>query len=172
MVYKQRRSMVSYLIMNIQATTRDCFAAALRVLTRRDHSSSELSEKLAGRGFSQDQIQWAVDRCLRFHYLDDVRFARAYIEQLQRKGYGCHRIRQMLENKGVPQSIYSVCLEPCCCDAVQIRDCRKAMEKKLRGGRCADDSAGARAKLYRFLFSRGFSPAIIQQVLDEDAVGA
>jgi regulatory protein len=158
--------------MKIQATSRDCFAAALRVLAQRDHSCSELSGKLADRGFSKDQIQWAVDQCLRFCYLDDERFARAYIEELQRKGYGCHRIRQMLKNKGVPQPVYSECLEPCSCDEVQLRDCRKAMEKKLRGGRYADNSSGARAKLYHFLFSRGFSPAIIRQILDEDAWGA
>lgn len=158
--------------MKTQATSRDCFAAALRVLAQRDHSCSELSGKLADRGFSKDQIQWAVDQCLRFRYLDDERFACAYIEQLQRKGYGCHRIRQKLENKGVPQPVYSACLELCCCDAAQLQDCRRAMEKKLRGGRNADHSAGARAKLYRFLFGRGFSPAIIRQVLDEDAAGA
>lgn len=155
--------------MKMQTTARECFAAALRVLARRDHSCWELSGKLADRGFPQDQIQWAVDQCLRFRYLDDERFACAYIEQLQRKGYGCHRIRQMLEAKGVARPVYSACLEPCCRDTVQIRDCRKVAAKKLKRGLHADDSAGARAKLYRFLFGRGFSPAIIRQVLDEGA---
>lgn len=158
--------------MTPQTTARDCFTAALRLLAHRDHSCSELSGKLAARGFPQDQIDWAVDRCLRFNYLDDTRFACAYIEQLQHKGYGCHRIRQKLEAKGVAQRIYSACLEPCCRDAVQIRDCRKAMGKKLKDGRYADVSAEARLKLYRFLFNRGFSPAIIRQVFSEGVAGA
>jgi regulatory protein len=153
--------------METQTTARDCFTVALRLLTQRDHSCSELSGKLVDRGFPQDQIQWAVDQCLRFRYLDDERFACTYIAQLQRRGYGCHRIQQMLVAKGVAHQIISTRLEPCCCDAVQLRDCRNVMAKKLKGSLYAGDSAGAKAKLYRFLFNRGFSPAIIRQVLDE-----
>lgn len=159
--------MVSYRPMKTRTTARDCFAAALRVLARRDHSCSELTGKLADRGFAQDQIQWTVDRCLHFRYLDDARFACTYIEQLQRKGYGCHRIQQMLVAKGLAHDIISASLEPCCCDAVQIRDCRKAMVKKLGRGLKDRDTSGARANLYRFLLNRGFSPAIIRQVLDD-----
>jgi regulatory protein len=166
-VYKPSLSVVSYRPMKTQATARDCFSVALRLLAQRDHSCLELSGKLVDRGFHQDQVQRAVDRCLRLRYLDDERFACAYIEQLQRRGYGCHRIQQRLVAKGVAHQIISTHLEPCCCDAVQIRDCRKAMAKKLKGSLHADDSSGARAKMYRFLSNRGFSPAIIRQVLDQ-----
>lgn len=152
--------------MKNEADARDCFAVALRLLARRDHSCYELSGKLADRGFSQDQIQWVVDRCLRFRYLDDERFTGAYIEQLQRRGYGCHRIQQMLVSKGVAHEIISACLAPLCSDAVQIRDCRNAMIKKLKKNRPTGDSPEAMAKLHRFLLYRGYSPAIIRKVLD------
>jgi regulatory protein len=158
--------------MKDQAAARDCFSTALRLLARRDHSCSELSGKLADRGFSRDQIQWVVDRCLRFHYLDDERFAAAYTEQLQRRGYGCRRIQQMLAAKGVAHETISNCLEPLCSDAVQIGDCRKVVIKKLNMNRHPDPSPEARAKLHRFLLGRGFSPAIIRQVLDEAMRGA
>ena len=158
--------------MENQAAARDCFTVALRLLARRDHSCSELSGKLVDRGFSQDQIQWAVDRCLRFCYLDDRRFASLYMKQLQRKGYGCHRIRQMLVIKGVAHDIISTCLAPLCCDAVQIRDCRNAIIKKLKNSRNDGASPEAKAKLHRFLLNRGFSAAIIGQVLEEELKGS
>jgi regulatory protein len=157
--------------MKNQTTARDCFAAALRVLARRDHSCTELSGKLADRGFPREHIQWAVDRCLHFHYLDDERFAGAYIEHLRRKGYGCHRIRHMLVTKGVAHDIISTCLAPYCSDAVQFRDCHKAMAKKRPTGRWGKDAARAKAKLFRFLISRGFPPDIIRQVLDQGEEG-
>jgi regulatory protein len=140
----------------------------LRLLARRDHSCSELSGKLVDRGFSQDQIQRAFGRCLRLGYLDDKRFAFAYVEQLQRKGYGCHRIRQMLVDKGVVYDIISDCLADLCCDTVQARDCRNAALKKLKNSRVSGDSPKVRAKLYRFLLNRGFPTAVVRQVLDEE----
>ena len=155
--------------MKNQADARDCFTVALRLLARRDHSCSELSRKLDERGFSRDQIQRAVERCLRFQYLDDERFAATYTEQLQRRGYGCRRIQQMLADKAVAHETISGCLEALCSDAVQIRDCRKAVIKKLNKNPSPDASPEARAKLHRFLLGRGFSPAIIRQVLDEQA---
>ena len=163
--------MVSWLPMKNQAASRDCYTVALRLLARRDHSCSELSGKLADRGFPQDQIQRALDRCLRFGYLDDKRFACTYVEQLQRKGYGCHRIRQMLVDKGVAHDVISDCLAHLCSDTVQIRDCRDTVQKKVKNNRLSGDSPKARAKLHRFLLNRGFPAAVIRQVLNEETAG-
>ncbi len=153
--------------MKTQTNPRDCLAAALRLLTRRDHSRSELTRKLIDRGFSQDQIKSAISECLRLNYLDDERYAIAYANQLQHKGYGRRRIQQMLMAKGLTFQVIAACLEACCPDTVQIRGCRQTMMKKLKSGQPMEDSVEARARLYRFLFSRGFSPAIIRQVMDE-----
>jgi regulatory protein len=154
--------------MKTRDTAKACFASALRLLARRDHSCSELSGKLAQRGFSHDQIQRAIQQCRRYHYLDDERFAGSYVDQLQRRGYGCRRIKQMLAAKGLEDEVITACLEPCCRDGVQIRDCRKAMKKKLQGSLREDDFPERRAKLYRFLTNRGFAADIIRQVLEED----
>jgi len=120
------------------------------------------------RGFSQNQIESAVNECLRLNYLDDERFATAYARQLQRKGYGRHRIQQMLFAKGLPFQAVAACLEACCLEEVQIQVCRETMLKKLNSGQPMEDSAEARARLYRFLFSRGFSPAIIRRAMAEE----
>ena len=154
--------------MKNQAASRDCYTVALRLLARRDHSCSELSGKLVDRGFSRNQIQRAFERCLRFGCLDDKRFACAYMEQLQRKGYGCHRIRQMLVDKGVAHNIIADCLTALCSDAVQVRDCRNTVRKRLKNNRLCEDSPKARAKLHRYLLNRGFPAAVIRQVLDEE----
>jgi regulatory protein len=159
--------MVECRTMKTRDTTKACFATALRLLAHRDHSCSELSGKLAQRGFSQDEVQWAIDRCRRYRYLDDERFACSYVNQLQRRGYGCGRIERMLAAKGVEDRVVTACLEPCCRDGVQIRDCRKAMAKKMQGHPQENCSVETQAKLYRFLLNRGFAPGIIRQVLEE-----
>jgi regulatory protein len=153
--------------MKTQTNSENCLAAALRILTRRDHSCSELSRKLIDRGFSPDQIEWAVSECLRLHYLDDARFADMYANGLQRKGYGCHRIQDKLIAKGLASQVIATCLENCCREKFQIQSCRQAMFKKIKSNQRIDDSVKVKAKLYRFLFNRGFSPAVIRQVMDE-----
>jgi regulatory protein len=153
--------------MKPQANSGNCLVAALRILTRRDHSCSELSKKLIDRGFSQDQIKAAVSECSRLHYLDDERFAGIYVHQLQRDGYGYHRIRQKLVAKGLASQVIASSLEYCCREEVQIQNCRQAMLKKLKGNQSPEGSVEVKARLYRFLFSRGFSSAIIRQVMAE-----
>lgn len=156
--------------MNSRNNPKDCLAAALRLLARRDHSRSELSRKLVERGFPQDEIKAAISECLRLDYLDDERYATDFTQLLQRKGYGRHRIRQMLIAKGLTLQVIAACLDVCCPDAMQIRGCRRAMFKKLKGDKRMQDSAEARARLYRFLYSRGFSSSIIRQAMDEEPV--
>ena len=144
-----------------------CLRTAIRLLTQRDHSRLELSNKLADRGYARTHIEKAIDECVRLAYLDDTRFASGYAEQLQKRGYGCRRMRQMLMAKGLNVEVIDTSLEACCRDEVQYRDCREAAVKKLKGNPGVGNVAKLKSKLYRFLFSRGFSTAIVMQVLDD-----
>ncbi len=156
--------------MSARTEPENCLAAALRMLSRRDHSCSEISTKLFDRGFSRDQIKWAVNECLRLHYLDDARYADMVAGKLQRKGYGCHRLHAALMSKGLDDDTIASCLENYCRENVQIRTCRQALEKKKKGTSLSNRSLGPaenKAKLYRFLVGRGFAPAVVRQVMQE-----
>ena len=153
--------------MNTQEDPKDCLAAALRLLARRDHSRWELAKKLADRGFNQHLIEWALSECSRLNYQDDERYARAYTRHLQSRGYGCHRIKQMLTSKGLAPPTISAGLKICCREETQLQNCRRALLKKIKNSPPADDGARSRERLYRFLFNRGYSPAIIRQAMDE-----
>ena len=64
----------------------DPLAAALRLLTVRDRSEAELAARLLRKGFDEAQITDAVERCRRYGYLDDARFARERARSLLRQG--------------------------------------------------------------------------------------
>jgi len=53
----------------------DPFTVALRLLTYRDRSTTELTRKLRERGFGQNDIDPVLNRCLELGYLSDERFA-------------------------------------------------------------------------------------------------
>ncbi|RME37475.1 MAG: regulatory protein RecX, partial [Deltaproteobacteria bacterium] len=53
----------------------DAWQLALRLLTRRDYSSCELTARLRQRGCPQEEIEKALDRLQQLGYLDDRRYA-------------------------------------------------------------------------------------------------
>lgn len=64
----------------------DPFAVALRLLTGRDRSCSELRKRLHDRGFNEESIVETIQRCLDYGYLDDQRFADSKARNLVSSG--------------------------------------------------------------------------------------
>ena len=143
-----------------------CLHAALRLLSRRDHSCDELSKKLTQRGYEKEQIIAVMEECVRLNYLDDERYSHVYTRQLRRKGYGVLRITHMLRAKGVCGKLIDAGIQQHCGPESQLRDCINVLEKKLRNGQGRVDSREQKMKIFRFLNSRGFTPAVIQQALN------
>jgi regulatory protein len=153
-----------------QPDYKTCLNTALRILGRRDHSSRELERKLRQRGYQRGDIQTVLAECRRFNYLDDRKYAFSQIHYLRAKGYGAHRIRQTLKTKGLSSDLITEAIEAICNEVDQIRDCRRALAKKRRqSGMEGLVSAEDKKRLYRFLYQRGYPPAIIQQAMDEQS---
>lgn len=77
--------------------------AALNLLARRDHSSAELSRKLAARGFAAEEIEEAISRLHALAYLDDRRYAEQWAARAVREGKAMgQRLRLELRRRGIP----------------------------------------------------------------------
>ena len=147
-----------------------CLQAALRLLTRRDHSCKELVRKLRLRGFASRQIDESVEKCKRLNYLDDERFSDNYIQLLQRKGFGPNRIQEKLRSRGISNNLIQNKLRRLFPKSVQIEQCRFVLQKKLNRISIASKSDSLKAGLYRFLSGRGFYPEVIHQILNENPI--
>jgi regulatory protein len=144
-----------------------CYQKALQILTRRDHSCDELSRKLHSRGFETQQVEAAIRECRHLNYINDDRFADTYANQLQRKGYGINSIKHKLYTKGVPETVIETVLAAYGTDKAQLKLCRQVLAKKMKPIAGEDLPEGQAAKLYRYLFNRGFPGHIIRQTMDE-----
>lgn len=145
----------------------DCLNTAIRMLTRRDHSATELARKLKQRQFEKDRIQTTLAKCRRLHYLDDEKFAANYILQLQRRGYGPRRIRQKLVEKGLERQLITRALEASGIEKKEFAICQAVLEKKLKTLIPGPNQKAIKERLYRFLSARGFSPAVIRETLNQ-----
>ncbi len=127
--------------------------AAMQLLSRRDHGEYELYQKLTLKGYSEDDIQQAVNFCLDQNYLDDLRYAKSQIRQHVYKGHGERRIRQELNQKRVADSVIELALEEEPQDWFELA--KQAAEKKFKGVKAQDQKEYA--KQVRFLQYRGYS---------------
>lgn len=85
--------------------SRRAYNKAIELLSRREHSRKEITEKLNQRGY-QAVSDSVADKLTEKGYLDDERFAAMYAGELKsRKSMGKRRIKQELLRKGIDRNI-------------------------------------------------------------------
>ena len=65
-----------------------CYAAALNMLSRREHSQLELSNKLQLKGFDDAEIKRSINLLMEQKYQSDERFSEAFILMRHNQGKG------------------------------------------------------------------------------------
>jgi regulatory protein len=132
------------------------------LLARRDHSVFELSQKLRSRGFDRNVIDAVVDMLRDAGFLDDRRFAEAWVRsRLRRHPEGQSRLLAGLVRRGVHRSITGDVLGALFTEDKAEDAITRAAEKILRTGDLDKDT------LSRKLASRGFTYRQIQTHLQD-----
>ena len=143
------------------------YNSALRILTGRDHSKSELIRKLKQRGFKPEDIEKAVSECERLDYINDERTAGLYINQMIRKGHGLNRIRHEMNKKGLKGQRIQNILSEIESDIDEAEGGERILVKNIKRFEREGDLKKRRDKIYRFLYARGFSPDTIRKLINK-----
>lgn len=142
---------------------RTALSEAVRALARREHSTEELRTRLLRKGYTPDDIEAAIARCIDDGWLSDQRFAETIVRYRQSMGKGPRRIAYELREKGVDEAIIQSVLDS------ERQDwetsCLRVYQRKF-GNQPPPDGA-ARAKIFRFLVSRGFTVEQINLTLSK-----
>ncbi|VWX59490.1 Regulatory protein RecX [Burkholderiales bacterium 8X] len=136
---------------------------ALRLLSQREHSRSELERKLARHEEEPGALARALDELEAKDFIREDRVVASVVHQRAPK-LGALRVRQELQQKGIaPDAIASAV------SGLQASELERALALWRR--RFGDPPADAkeRARQIRFLMTRGFSGAIAARVLKNPA---
>jgi len=138
------------------------YAAALRLLARREHSTLELTRKLEQRGFTGASIRPALERLRAAGYLSDARFAGSLARHRAAQGYGDLRIRAELKQHGMEHAVVDQALE-----VLAVDWGAQALAQARRHFAEAPETSAARARMLRYLTQRGFAPSVARAAVAE-----
>jgi regulatory protein len=144
-----------------------CYIAAMRILNHRFNSEGELRRKLEMKEFARDVIDATVDRLRRERWLDDDRFATAYVRTRVRKGIGLLRVKRELVAAGVESDAIARALDESLPDHDERAAALVSARKRLAVLRRRDDDALIREKLIAYLFRKGFDSSMAMDVVRE-----
>jgi len=142
---------------------RAAYLAAIRLLTRRDYSSAELTQRLLRKGHHADDIDAALTTLQQQGYQDERRAAVCYYQNGIRLGHGPHRIRQALQTKGLSDSLIEALFAEDNTDWYSQAD----TVRRKRFGSTLPADPKSRAQQQRFLYQRGFDADMIRQLIND-----
>ena len=75
-------------------------------LSRREHSSREILNKMSNRVESKEMLLDSIKELVDDGLLSDERFAESYFQSRKNKGYGPLRIRNELKQRGIGDQLF------------------------------------------------------------------
>jgi len=148
--------------------------AALRLLERARRTRSDLFRRLREKGYAAATAEQVIERLAAVGLVDDVEYARAYLEtRLRRRSAGWRRLEQELRARGVSSEDVAAArarLEEREGPADETAGARRVIAQAA--GRYARlDPRTRRRRLYALLARRGFDGDVIEAALREECGG-
>ena len=133
----------------------DALETALGALRYRDMTEHELRQRLATRGFAEDERDDAIASLRRTGLLDDRRFAEGRAASLAGRGAGDALIRDALERAGVAPEA--------------VDDALGALDPEADRARAVVERRGGGPKTARYLYGKGFSGETVAELVASES---
>ena len=142
---------------------------ALRLLSAREQSRTELERKLAPHAETPEQLAQVLDELQAKDFISETRVVESVINRRQAK-LGASRIRRELQGKGIAADVVAEAMDGLkATELERAREVwRKKFDSKTDAPSMAEISPAERARQMRFLAARGFGADAIRRVMSRD----
>jgi regulatory protein len=146
-----------------------CYLAALRILGYRFNSELELRRKLQRKKFERHVVDATIARLRDEKWLDDERFAGAFVRTRARKRIGAKRIVLELRAAGIGDEVAARAVAENVDPANEEEQLRAACERRAQvlARRYGVDYAASeegKKKLAAYLIGQGYDPARVHEI--------
>ncbi len=146
--------------MNKQIKSRSIREVAMDLLSRREHSTYQLTQKLIKRDFDIDAIEAALDRLQRENLLSDSRFIESIVNSRVSSGFGPVKIKYELRQKGISVERVDDYFSGMTVEWEQLM----AAQRSKKFGQDIPVDYREKMKQARFLQNRGFSTESVMRL--------
>jgi len=153
--------------MTKEKTEQEAYLQLAAVCAQAEHCEQEMRDKMKRWGVSPEAQDRVVERLTRERYIDNERYARAFVkDKIRYNKWGRRKVQQALWMKRIPDDIQHQVLDEI--DEKEYLDVLVPLLKQKRRTTKASNDYELNQKLVRFALSRGFDFGIIRQCLTVD----
>ena len=132
-----------------------------------EHCQQEMRDKMKRWNVDETVQNRIIDRLIKERYIDDERYARAFVkDKIRYNKWGRRKVQQALWQKHIDDDIQQRVLDEI--DEKEYLDVLLPLLKQKRKSTKADSDYELNQKLVRFALGRGFTYDLIRQCLDVD----
>ena len=140
--------------------------SCLRLIKIRPRSEYELRSRLLRKGFEKEVIDRAISEFARIGLVDDLTFARMWVESRIKKPLGLNRLQFELKIKGIDKEIIEQTLNQYRSPEKETEVVRDLLKQKLKKFTNLDKNK-IKSRLWGFFLRKGFSKEIVFEVLNK-----
>lgn len=152
--------------MENEGLVKEVYAKMARLCSRSEQCSTDVKKKIISNDIEEDQAESIIQQLKEEKYLDDERYAKAYIKDKFRfNKWGRIKMRHYLRMKHLSEEVISVGMEELDDEkykAVLI----KTMKEKARTVK-KKNNYEKMGQIIRFAQNRGFEPELIHRYMNE-----
>jgi regulatory protein len=153
--------------MKKEMTEQEAFLQLAALCAQAEHCEQEMRDKLKRWGFDESVQNRIIERLVRERYIDNERYARAFVkDKIRYNKWGRRKVQQALWLKRIDKDIQQRVLDEI--DDNEYLSVLRPLLKQKRKTVKAESDYELNQKLVRFALSRGFGYSIIRQCLDVD----
>jgi len=155
--------------MKKEMTEQDAYLQLAALCAQAEHCEQEMRDKMRRWELDETVQNRIVARLIKERYVDDERFARAFVkDKIRYNKWGRRKVQQALWQKRIDADIQQRVLDEI--DEKEYLDVLRPLLKQKRKSIKAESDYELNQKLVRFALGRGFGFDIIRQCLDVDDI--
>ena len=150
-------------------TEQEAYLQLTALCAQAEHCQQEMRDKMRRWELDETAQNHIVARLVKERYVDDERYARAFVkDKIRYNKWGRRKVQQALWQKHIDTDIQQRVLDEI--DEKEYLDILRPLLKQKRKSIKAENDYELNQKLVRFALGRGFGFDIIRQCLDVDDI--
>ena len=148
-------------------TEQEAYLQLAALCAQAEHCQQEMRDKMRRWELDETVQNRIIDRLIKERYVDDDRYARAFVkDKIRYNKWGRRKVQQALWQKHIDADVQQRVLDEI--DEKEYLDILRPLLKQKRKSIRATSDYELNQKLARFALSRGFTFDLIRQCLDLD----